>query len=132
MGQQKVSIHTLLETFVQSKEEVPFLWGFNDCCTFASDWAEMVTGVDPMEELRGLTDPLVAMRTLNRLGGTEQVVSGRFKTSSCPKAGDIVLFRGAQETKTLGVCLGERSAFPGPDGLTYINTNLTGASWCVA
>ncbi len=36
-----------LRTIIEAARERPFSWGQHDCCLFASDAIEAMTGVDP-------------------------------------------------------------------------------------
>ncbi len=42
-----------LEGFLWSREHSPFEWGTNDCCIFACDGVEVMTGIDPACWFRG-------------------------------------------------------------------------------
>lgn len=132
MHKKKVSIVADLSTFVQSKEGVPFLWGYNDCCCFAADWVALRTGVDPMENLRGLTSEFSALRRLQSLGGVIPAVSSFLgETVAKPAVGSVVLYKGVAGSQTLGVCLGERCVLPGLDGPVFVESNLVSAAWLV-
>jgi hypothetical protein len=111
----------LLGEFVQSKEDVPFLWGYNDCFCFAADWVALLTGVDYMEPFRGLTSAKEALRLMRSMGGVEKVVSARLKLrKGAAEPGDVVMVVGLKGFKTLGVCLGERLYLLAVDGPVYL------------
>lgn len=42
-----------LEALVMSRLDAPFEWGARDCCLWAADVVQAVTGYDPCEDLRG-------------------------------------------------------------------------------
>lgn len=52
-----------------------FDWGTFDCCTFAFDWVQLITGVDPMQQFRGkYSTALTASRALKKIGAGKSVV----------------------------------------------------------
>jgi hypothetical protein len=133
MAQQKVSIQSDLSTFVQQKEGTPFLWGFNDCCTFAGDWFALRTGVDVLGDLRGITDGRQALRKLEEIGGVEKAVSDRLGQPIPPLQagpGAVVLLHG-DGGQVLGVCLGDKVGVAGDLGLEYVSLELGVAAWLV-
>lgn len=126
---------TALGTFVQQKESTPFLWGYNDCCSFAADWVALATGRDVMEELRGLTSAKDAFRALALEGGIHQAVSKRLGSAIPPMsagAGDVVLVSTGKRERTLAVCLGNRLIAPGLDGAVFMPLTAGVAAWHVS
>jgi len=56
----------------------PFEWGRFDCCLFAADAVQAVTGHDPAADLRGrYRSKLGAARVLGRFGGVAGVAAAR-------------------------------------------------------
>jgi hypothetical protein len=112
----------LLAQFIEARRAQPFAWGSNDCCTFAADWVEICTGEDYAKAWRGrYTSALGAARVLDEAGGVEALVDALGLQRIGPKLagrGDIV----AQEAgrgMTLGICLGETTAFAAKAGLLF-------------
>jgi hypothetical protein len=42
-----------LDSFLRQSKSVPFAWGSNDCCLFAANAIEAMTGVDIADDFRG-------------------------------------------------------------------------------
>jgi hypothetical protein len=112
----------LLAQFIEARRVQPFAWGLNDCCIFAADWVEICTGEDHAKAWRGrYASALGAARVLDEAGGVEALVDALGLQRIAPKLagrGDIV----AQETgrgMTLGICLGETTAFAAKTGLLF-------------
>ena len=57
----------LLVEYLDRRKDERFQWGVMDCCTFACDWVEEITGVDPMAELRHkYSGPITAQKAMIR------------------------------------------------------------------
>lgn len=84
----------------------PLRYGIEDCCLFAADCVQAVTGVDPAREYRGY-DVRTAARLLRRHGGLIGLVSSILGEPSPPNnmmEGDIVAVPGRNKP-ALGVVL---------------------------
>ena len=66
-----------LVRFIASRRDEPFAWGRHDCCLFAADCIEAMTGVDPAARLRGYSDRRGAVAALRGFadGGLAGVMS---------------------------------------------------------
>ena len=122
----------LLAQFIEQRREQPFAWGVNDCCIFAADWVQLCTGEDYAKAWRGrYSTPINARRFLNEAGGVEALVEALgLQRIESPLAGrgDIV----AQETgrgMTLGICLGETTAFVAKAGLVFGPISNVETAW---
>jgi len=110
--------HEKLENYINKCNSRKFVWGDNDCCTFASNWVEELTGANPLEELGyygKYTTREDAEKLLELLGGVEEIVDGKLGDSTIPAfaiAGDLVC-GDLDHGETLGICLGVESAFLG-------------------
>lgn len=101
----------------------PFVWGENDCCLFAMDCVQEMTGVDLAKPYRGYKTQIQALRLLNRHGGIAgiaETVAEKHGIAEIPpltsQRGDVCLFdigRG----DTLGIRAGEHIFAPGRQGL---------------
>jgi len=61
-----------LDRFVKSRRSTPFAWGTHDCCLFAADAIESMTGVDIAVKFRGKYDSLAScMSVLKGFGYTD-------------------------------------------------------------
>jgi hypothetical protein len=123
---------SLLAQFIEARREQPFAWGSNDCCTFAADWVEVCTGVDYAKAWRGrYSSGLGAVRVLDEAGGVEALVDALGLQRVAPQLagrGDIV----AQEAgrgMTLGICLGETTAFVAKGGLVFGPISNVETAW---
>jgi len=122
---------TLLADYIESRRPTSFTWGENDCCMFAADGVKAVTGVDLAKGLRRYHTKIGAARILKQCGGVRGVPSHvglKAQPITMAKRGDPVLIT-MPEGDTLGLCLGARSAFVTPDGLTFWPTLNCSHSW---
>jgi hypothetical protein len=113
-----------LGQFVSSRLDTPFEWGNHDCCLFAADAAQVVTGRDFAAEVRGTyTSERSAARKIKEWGGLDKYVSsllGDPIPSRTAKRGDVVMMHQDGQLPALGVCMGAKAAFAGPDGITWL------------
>lgn len=123
-----------LASFVQGRLGAPFAWGSNDCCLFAADAIQALTGDDPGAALRG---------TYTDAAGAVQVLAGRtpadlatellgapLATPAFARRGDIVC-QEIDGRQTLGVCVGEQWCAPGDDGLVFQPMSQVALAWRV-
>jgi len=105
----------------------PFAWGRHDCCTFAMDCIEAITGEDPMAAFRGrYDDPVSATAVLKSIGkgslyATLRGVFGNPVPPAQARRGDLVLFKQASGPSVL-ICAGDRALGPGEAGLLDLPT----------
>lgn len=112
-----------LAKFIADTRQKPFVWGENDCCLFAMDCVEAITGHDLAEPYRGYKSQIQALRLLNKCGGVAGIadaVAAKYNIPEIPpltaQRGDVCLFdigRG----DTLGIRAGEHIFAPGREGL---------------
>jgi hypothetical protein len=122
----------LLAAFVAQRSAMPFAWGTNDCCTFASDGVLAITGTDPMADLRGYTSAAHAQRILVRGGGLMALVSERLGwhlETKFAQRGDMVLVPMADDQQFLGLCMGSTFAAPGPHRMVIGPMSTALACW---
>lgn len=101
----------------------PFVWGENDCCLFACNCIEAITGTDLARTFRGYTTRDEAMAFIAGYGGLYQLAATICREHGVPempplqaRRGDVVLFEGG-EGGTLGICIGDKIVAPGDNGL---------------
>lgn len=59
-----------LDNYLDEQFEKPFEYGVRDCCLFAANWIELLTGVDVAAEYRGkYTTELGAARLIKKVTG---------------------------------------------------------------
>lgn len=124
-----------LVELIDSRQDVPYAWGANDCVTFAAACVIATTGVDPIAEIRGRWDSAAsAVSMLAELGGLEAACDARFTRRSTPllmQRGDIGLcLAGGRES--LAVCVGVHCAAPGDDGMLFVPLTDIQIAWEVA
>ncbi len=125
---------TLLADAIKAASGRPFSWGEHDCALFAADVCLAITGHDPLAHVRGAySSAFGAALTLRRLGCNDvaeladQVIGPRERIEAAQR-GDWVLSPD-DEARALGVCLGPRSAFLAPVGMTTRLTLDCSACW---
>jgi hypothetical protein len=138
--------HARLGAHIKAALKRPFSWGDHDCCTFACNGIEAMTGVDPMAELRGRYSTAIgAARALKSFagGGLDEAaehIAGLLHSPEIPvltaSRGDCVLAdvdTGSGRAPALGlVSLSGRAAlFAGPSGLTEIPLRNCRRAWRV-
>jgi hypothetical protein len=124
---------TRFAEFARARRNEPFAWGSNDCCLFAADCVEAITGEDPAKDLRGYTTALQAARIVKAHGGMAQFVTARIGVEIPPlmaNVGDLVLVV-VNGHDTLTVCNGSNVIGPGPSGMMCCGMGLAKAAWRV-
>ena len=128
-----------LAAFVESRRQTPFAWGQQDCCMFACDAVQEITGTDIAAEFRGkYTSLLTAARILKPLEGVEGAMERaaelfgmeECKTPAFAQRGFVVHYDTPQGP-ALGVCLGHVHAFAGPKGITFLPFKTIRRAWRV-
>lgn len=117
-----------------------FVWGKHDCCLFAADMFETITGIDPVPHLRNKYKTAIEAYRLLRKVGTPTVedaivdVAKRFSvpetTQGFAKFGDhgVVKHNGLQ---MLAVVIDERVAIPGETALVFLPRSSLIRVWSV-
>ena len=124
-----------LDALLRARAETPFAWGHNDCCIFAADVVQALTGHDPMRALRGLyASRRDAQRLLGTLGGFEATITGVLGpriSSMQVTVGDVLLIHNAGR-EMLAVCNGVSAVAPGRAGLVAVPVVDVRAAWRAA
>jgi len=124
----------LLNIYIEEHKNKPFVWGSNDCCTFASNWVERLKGVNPLEELGHYGTYFTeeeAILLLKKLGGVIRIVNKSLGIASGPALahpGDLVC-GDMGYGNTLGICLGSECVFLGQDDLITGRTLEMKKAW---
>jgi hypothetical protein len=111
----------------------PFEWGANDCCMFAVNAVESMTGKDHGKQYRGYKTALGAARRLEKFGGVEGIATielGDLKPIKQSKRGDVVSIQNG-ENIILGICLGVKMAAVSEEGLTFFSMSVARNAWSV-
>ena len=123
-----------LEALIASRIDAPFAWGFNDCCLFAADAVQAMTGYDPAADARGTyADERGALNCIRMMGGLESIAETRSGGVEVPpqmaRVGDVVL--GFMGRECLGICGGAHWHAPGAAGLASAPMSTASKAWRV-
>lgn len=119
-----------LYEFVDSRRDVPFAWGSNDCSSFAADAVHAITGWrPPLPEYAGAA---AAARLLADRSLRDRVTDlfGPEIVPALARRGDLVLMV-LDGRETLGVSVDEWIAGPGEHGLIFAPRSIAVAAWAV-
>lgn len=126
-----------LQSFIKEHENKAFDWAKNNCALFACNWMLRLTGVDAAVGLRKKCRS--AKSTLQMLkdgGGLLKIATercARFGWKSVPykfaQRGDLVLAQAPDVGVALGICCGQRAAFPGKSGIVYLEMSAALVTW---
>lgn len=125
---------SILAHEIEAAQVREFAWGTYDCCMWAADVVQAMTGVDHADELRGTYDSAFsARRALDRAGGLSDFVTGKLGDPiavTYARRGDVVM-RLQDDWEQLGVCDGVVSLFTGEVGLVRLPTLQCVKAWRV-
>lgn len=115
--------HNRLIAVIRAAEKRPFLWGEHDCCLFAADCAEAMTGDNFADGWRGKYDSETgAKKALLRGGGSLEKVLAKYLDEvpvKMAQRGDIAVVENAG-TRCAGVIYGGAVWVPGEEGLVCL------------
>lgn len=98
-----------LEALVNDRAHTRFEYGAHDCCMWACDVVQAVTGLDPVADLRGTySDESGAAQVMEAGGGLEAMAAARFGVEIPPlaaAAGDVGLIE-VDNMPALVACVG--------------------------
>jgi hypothetical protein len=98
-----------LAAVVEQHRNMPFEFGVNDCCLFAADCVQAMTGVDPGAAHRDYTGMNGAARKIGEFGGVVGIGDTLFGTPVpvlLARVGDVGLVL-ASGRESLAVCNGD-------------------------
>lgn len=101
----------------------PFKWGESDCCLFAADVVKELTGTDYAAAFRGYDSrngAVTALRGFSSLKDAITSVLGEPKAPEFAMRGDVVLIKNMNR-HIAGVCVDQRAACQGKDGVVYLD-----------
>ena len=114
----------------------PFAYGCWDCCLFAADIVEAMTGTDPAAELRGrYADVMEAMRIIRSYGGMAAMLDELLGTAPIKPAlasrGDVVLLHPPKDgdIEQIGTCLGDAAIVASESGPRFRPMSHAIAAW---
>lgn len=115
--------HNRLIAVIRAAEKRPFLWGEHDCCLFAADCAEAMTGENFADGWRGTYySETGAKKALLRSGGSLEKVLAKYLDEvpvKMAQRGDIAVVENAG-TRCAGVIYGGAVWVPGEAGLVCL------------
>lgn len=115
--------HNRLIAVIRAAEKRPFLWGEHDCCLFAADCAEAMTGDNFADGWRGTYDSETgAKKALLRCGGSLEKVLSKYLDEvpvKMAQRGDVAVVENAG-TRCAGVIYGGAVWVPGEEGLVCL------------
>ncbi|HFS0157505.1 TPA: hypothetical protein ACHYTI_000659 [Enterobacter hormaechei] len=115
--------HNRLIAVIRAAEKRPFLWGEHDCCLFAADCAEAMTGDNFADGWRGTYDSETgAKKALLRGGGSLEKVLAKYLDEvpvKMAQRGDIAVVKNAG-TRCAGVIYGGAVWVPGEEWLVCL------------
>lgn len=123
-----------LDAFIRSRLPMPFSWGHNDCCLFAADAVQAMTGQDLAAAERGTyATASEALELVQRLGGLQAIAdrAGQRVPPLTAQRGDIGLVS-VNGRDLLAVCLGPYWVAPTGGGLAPIALADARMAWRVA
>ena len=119
----------LLAEFIESCRETPFVRGVHDCCTFAADAVEIMTGTDHMADMRGAyADEAGAGKILAERGGLRVILTSALGAEIpvlSAQRGDVLL----SENDGLWLCVGRQMTKPGKSGLVFRELRHADSAW---
>lgn len=123
---------SLLTEFIESRREMPFLWGTSDCCLFAADAVQAITGTDFAAQWRGTySDARGALAHIEAAGGVPALVPFEEIEPGYAQRGDVVMLD-MDGRDVLAVHLGNVIAGQGPEGVTFVLNNAAVKAWRTA
>jgi len=122
--------------FVDASRARPFVWGENDCFSFACGSIQALTGVDRWSEWKGrYSSPEEAWRLISRYADVRSpdrkatFIAGAEKFFQCisssvkfARRGDVVAYPEDPKWPALGISLGEQSALLTTSGIRFLRT----------
>lgn len=123
-----------LNDVIDAARKTPFEWGRHDCCLFAADAVQAITGVDHAADYRGAYKTARgAKRALRKRGfdHIEQPLDALFLRVDCRLAGRGDLVVTEADGLAVGIHLGSALAFVSQDGLEFLPVNRALMAWRV-
>lgn len=128
--------YAALAAVVEKYRATPFAWGGHDCCLWAATAVQAQLGADPAADLRGTYhSQRAAVALIRKKFGQIEKIPSAYGFAEQPLArsqrGWLVSKRFQRRGITLGVCVGTRAAFAGPDGLVFCSLGECRKTWRV-
>lgn len=125
---------TLLYDAIEARIDSRFIWGEFDCCRFAAECVEAITGTNVMPDLH-YTNQEEAIEIIQSSGGLSKMVTDILGQPLFPlmaSRGDVVMrYDESTDMMSLGTCVGSMVAFPAARGVAYVNLSECICCWKV-
>lgn len=126
-----------LQAEIAAARKRTFAYGAFDCCLFAADCVQAMTGIDYAAELRGYTSKLDAYRIVAAYGSLEAMITtllGREPVHrSQAHRGDVVLaeveLAPGEAGDCVGICAAAKFYFPRAVGLRECAIDVVRLAW---
>lgn len=119
-----------LEALIAQRQAAPFEWGSRDCCLWAADVVQAVTGHDPAADLRGTYDTAKGAESVIRRGhGIKSICAARLGPEVSPsmaQVGDVGLIMDGARQAAVGyaggawLAQGQYGVVPVPESAVFI------------
>jgi hypothetical protein len=117
--------------FGKARVSMPFVWGSNDCCSFAAAGVAAITGRNPMAGVAPYNSEAAAGRLILRAGDLRALAS-QYLGEPVPPAfaavGDVVLVMN-EGREMLAICNGVNAMAPGAAGIVPLGMDAALAAW---
>lgn len=118
---------------IQRHDQDVFDWGRLDCCLFAAEVVDAMTGSQFVNALqRRYADKRSAARFLKDEGGLESAVTAYLGEPASGRAtrGDVVMFN-TPAGLCLGICVGQQIAAISSAGLLFFPGRMANKRWAI-
>jgi hypothetical protein len=125
-----------LDKFFRANARTPFSWGVFDCCLFAADAIQAMTGTDLAAAYRGkYSSEEEAMALAGSIQGVCESVTTEFNLvevrPSFSQRGDLVVFQQAQNQLVGLIALNSLIIYPSATGLSFSPRSAQLRAWRV-
>lgn len=129
---------SLLDEAINARRIAPFSWGRQDCCLFAADLIEAMTGHDLAKKFRGKYRTATgAAKVMQKAGGLEKTIEKvttdhgltEYSALASAQRGDLVLLENVSDGPALGVCIGNKAAAAGAKGAIFVPMSFATRAW---
>jgi hypothetical protein len=116
----------ILSAYIESKLQLPFKWGDNDCVTFVLGWVSHRVGIDYRTQFGSWVSEVDATEAIRLAGGIEFQCNRLFKPINPNLAidGDIALIG-----RTVYLFSGANIVGPGESQLAFVDRMRAKCAW---
>jgi hypothetical protein len=119
---------------IDAARRKPFEWGAHDCCMWAANVVQELTGIDYAQQYRGqYADETEALALLEAAGGIEAMLTNalgdRLPDVRQAQRGDVVLYAPVAERWCAMICTGISICGPASRGLEFFPLIVGHSAW---